>query len=163
MKQVTEEMRPQDDWFKKAKAVETIDDMVALAKELFDETQHDYGTVCHACGALALAGAWYGAKKEGITGFQAGFVMWDFIRQWNYETNKCGLKIIDYDNMLYPQYEDKFEKVISKRQWESIQKAAKERLEENTDFSYVHPEVKKHWQSIVDGVVPFGFKVKDED
>ena len=30
--------------------------------------------------------------------------MWDFIIDWMYTSNQCGLRIVDYDDMLYPQY-----------------------------------------------------------
>lgn len=159
MKQVTEKMKPQVEWFKKAHDVKSIDDIVALAKELFEETQHDYGTVCHAIAALALAGAWYGCQKEGITGFQAGFVMWDFIREWEFSSNKTGLRLVDFDDMLYPQYDVKFEKTIPKHTWEALQKEAEEKLK---DIKGVHPNVVAHWQSIVDGKVPFGYKIKED-
>ena len=158
--QVTEEMRPQDKWFEKAKQIKTPEELAAFAVELFDKTSHDYGTVCHAVAAVALAGAWLGCEKEGITGFQAGFVMWDFIRQWNYTSNECGLRIINYDNMLYPQYEENFEKTISEKQFKQIQEVAAKRIKESEtgERGYgAHPDVLKHWKSIVDGVVPFGF------
>ena len=158
MKQVTEEMRPQEEWFKKAREVKSIDDIISLAKELFEETQHDYGTVCHAVAALALAGAYYGSQKEGITGFQAGFVMWDFIREWEFSSNKTGLRLVDFDKMLYPQYESSFEKTISKDTWKALQEEAARNLEENI----AGPTVTAHWQSIVDGEIPFGYKIKDD-
>lgn len=158
MKQVTEKMKPQKEWFKKAHEVKSIDDIVSLAKELFEETQHDYGTVCHAVAALALAGAWYGCQKEGITGFQAGFVMWDFIREWEFSSNKTGLRLTDFDDMLYPQNESKFEKTISKSTWKALQEEAAKMLKEN----FAVPAVKTHWQSIVDGKVPFGYKIKED-
>lgn len=84
--------------------------------------------------------------------------MFDFIRDWNFSNNKCGLKIIDYDDMLYPQYYDKFKKTISRETFEELQKEAEENLK-NTE--YAHPNVVAHWQSIVDGKVPFGYKIKD--
>ena len=85
--------------------------------------------------------------------------MWDFIKDWSFSGNKCGLRIVDYDNMLYPQYDDKFEKTISASIWESLQKEAAENLK---DRPTAHPTVIAHWQSIVDGKVPFGYTVKDD-
>jgi hypothetical protein len=98
---------------------------------------------------------------HGITGFQAGFVMWDFIRQWQYDRNETRLKIVDYDKMLYPQYDNEFEKTITSKQFEKMQEVAAKRLQ--GDMMFVHPGVAKHWQSIVDGVVPFGYKISDDD
>lgn len=161
MKKVTEEMQPQKEWFKRAKDIRNIEELAAFAKELLVDTEHDYGTVCHAIAALALGAGHLGSYTQGITGFQAGFVMWDFIKQWEFNNNKCGLKIINYDNMLYPQYGVNFEKVIKPETFKRLQEvAAKELSRPNIDF-YVHPEVKAHWQSIVDGNVPFGYKVSE--
>ena len=64
--------------------------------------------------------------------------------------------MIDYDDMLYPQYDDKFDKTINTHTFNTLQNEAKKLLEDTA-----HPVVKAHWQSIVDGVVPFGYKIKD--
>lgn len=160
MKKVTEEMNPQKEWFEKAKEIRNAEQLADFAKELLEDTQHDYGTVCHAIAALAIGAAWYGAHSQGITGFQAGFIMWDFIEQWEYRENKCGLRIIDYDNMLYPQYENKFDKIITSKQFKRMQEVAAEKLKEKYR---AHPDVVKHWESIVNGTVPFGYKLVNED
>lgn len=97
--------------------------------------------------------------QGGITGFQVGAVMWEFIRRWEFTSNKTGLKILNYDNMLYPQMADKFEKKISRGVWNLLQKEAKERLEK--DGESAADSVVAHWRSIVAGKVPFGYVVKD--
>ena len=153
-------MRPQEKWFKRAKEIKSIDDLAAFAKELLIDTQHDYGTVCHAIGALAVGAGWLGAHIQGITGFQSGCVMWDFIRQWEFSNNECGLRIVDYDNMLYPQYRSVFEKRITKKCFDRMKEVAARRLKE--DKGSACPEVIQHWQSIVDGIVPFGYVIKDK-
>lgn len=66
------------------------------------------------------------SPSGGITGFQAGCIMWEFIRKWYFSSNKCGLKIVDYDNLLYPQKESSFDRVLSKDIWENVQNQAKE-------------------------------------
>lgn len=138
---------------------ETLGDFVMKA---MCDYPHDYGSVCVAVAACALA-AVYAANslpQGGITSYQAGFVMWEFIRQLNYRGNKCGLRMIDYDNMLLPQYADKYEKTISSDTWKLLQEEAKRNLEEKS--KYAHPNVINHWKSIVDGVVPFGYKIEEE-
>lgn len=185
---------------------------------------HDYGTICCAVAASALAAAWAAnhSEHDGITGFQGGAVMWEFIQQWQYSSNKTGLRIIDYDNMLYSQYENSFDKTISKSVFESLQKEADRLLlEDNKEasqyiadmskyerelavFKEKHPDYEQnpakyeklhsgtsnqwdverkkeesgfefapdkpcyfrgqieHWQSIVDGIVPFGYKISSD-
>lgn len=142
----------------KRKEIKDLDDLIKFLKYVKENCNYDYGVAPRSIAQAALATAWYLSKEFGITGFQAVFVMFDFIRDWNFSNNKCGLKIIDYDDMLYPQYYDKFEKTISRETFEELQKEAEENLK-NTE--YAHPNVVAHWQSIVEDKVPFGYKIKD--
>lgn len=151
-----------DQWFQDA-SEQTFDTLPEFIRHVMNDYDHDYGTVCHAISACAVATAWACDKMEGayggITGFQAGFIMWGFIRHWRYTNNKCGLKILDYDNLLYPQYDYKFEKAISESRWKTVQKQAERLLKED---EFACHDVVDHWKSIVDGNLPFGFKIGDE-
>ena len=157
---VTEEMRPEKEWFKQAEK-QTLKTLPDFINHVMNDYSHDYGTVCHAVAACALAAAWAANEEPngGITGFQASFVMWDFIKQWSFTHNKTGLRIVDFDNMLYPQYENKFNKTISKDLWERLQDEAKNLLAESGRNA--NPAVVSHWKSISAGVVPFGYTVED--
>ena len=148
-----------DELRKKRANIKTFEELIAFLEYVEKNGNCGYGEAPRAMAQASAAVAWYLADKFGITGFQAGFVMWDFIRDWNYRSNKCGMKITDYDDMLYPQYAYKFEKIIGPAIWADLQETAKKRLEE---LDNVHPIVKAHWQSIVDGIVPFGYTVADE-
>ena len=118
-----------EEWLKGAHSA-TIDTLPAFLRDLTENYSHDYGTICHVIAIAAIAAAWAvdHSPQGGITGFQAGCIMWEFIRNWNYSSNKTGLRLIDYDNFLYPQYEDRYQKTISKDTWEAIQKEAKANL-----------------------------------
>lgn len=157
---VTEEMHPENAWFEEARKM-TIENLPNFIERIIHGYNHDYGTACHAVSACAVATAWAtcGDENIGLSGFQAGFVMWDFIRQWMYMYNECGMKLIDYDNFLYPQYAEKMDKTINKSTWEQLQKRAKELIATDNDACL---RVQLHWQSIVDGIVPFGYRVLDE-
>jgi hypothetical protein len=162
LKEGTEEFNViKEEWKTKAKTC-TVETLSTFIKELTENYTHDYGTICHAMTIASIAAAWAIDRSEqgGITGFQAGAIMWEFIKEWNYSHNKVGLRLIDYDNFLYPQYEHSFEKVITKRTFEVLQREA-EILIKNNSIDTTCIEVYKHWQSIVDGVVPFGYTVKD--
>lgn len=159
---ITEEMHLEKEWFESAKK-QTLETLPAFMNHVLNDYCHDYGTIVHAISACALAAVSAADESEqgGITGFQAGCVMWDFIKQWGYLSNKCGLMIVDYDNMLYPQYENKFNnKEIPQSIWERLQKQAEELLK--TEKGYAHEKVIAHWQSIIAGNVPFGYKVKND-
>lgn len=163
MEKINEEQHLEKEWFKEAEE-QTIETLPAFINHIMNDYEHDYGTICHAISACSLAAAWAVNKhpQGHITGFQAGFVMWDFIKEWKYSSNQTGLRIVDYDDMLYPQYKDKFDKIISNETFECIQKAAKENLDEVKQGREAHPDVIKHWKSIVAGNVPFGYKIKEE-
>ena len=139
---------------KERKDIHSFDDLVTFLQRVKDNCNTGYGTAPRAIAQAALAVAWYLASDFGITGFQAGFVMWDFIRDWQYRDNKCGLKIVDYDNMLYPQYDYKFEKIINKDIFKALQEEAWNLY--NNETKSAHQRVEKHWESIIHG------KVKDE-
>lgn len=203
-------------------AKQTLETLPRFIEEIFQES-FDYGSICCAVAASALAAAWAANNhnKAGITGFQAGAVMWEFIQQWNYKSNKTGLRIVDYDNMLYAQCKDNFQKTIRKSVFESLQKEAQDHLDKDkashkkyikdteqyqkdlAEFIKKYPdyhdrpkyyerlgcgtgkeweaedEKKKsgfefapskpfyargqieHWQSIVDGVIPFGYVISE--
>jgi hypothetical protein len=145
---------------KERKDIKSFDDLVAFLQRVKDNCNTGYGTAPRAIAQATLATARFLSSAFGITGFQAGCVMWDFLRGWLYSGNECGMKIVDYDEMLYPQYEYKYEKTIRKDTFEALQKAAKDRIEKSSE--YTHPIVLKHWESIVNGNVPFGYKVKND-
>ena len=160
MEIINEEMHLEKEWFEQARE-QTLETLPQFIDHLMNDFEHDYGTVCHAIAACAIAAANAAdsSPQGGITGFQASFIMWDFIKYWMKSNNKCGLKLVDYDNMLYPQYSYRYDKTISPSVWKNIQKEAAKLLDEN----YVAvDEVRAHWQSIVNGEVPFGYRVEKE-
>ena len=170
MKDVTEESGIQKEWYADVDNVKTVADLTEFVRHLTEDYRHDYGTICHAVAAAALAAAKTVDRSPsgGITGFQAGAIMWEFIRHW---IKKEGpLRLIEYQEMLYPQKEDHF-RTISKSTWEWLQKEARELLDgrknRNPDGSVfsdsvdAHPEVTAHWKSIAAGTIPFGYTVKE--
>lgn len=159
MKNRTDEFEVRDQLRNERKDIKSFDDLVSFLQRVKDNCNTGYSIAPRAIAQAALATARYLASDFGITGFQAGFVMWDFIFDWQYTSNKCGIKIVNYDDMLYPQYNYEFEKTISKYTFEALQKEARESLE---DKRYAHSNVVNHWKSIVDGSVPFGYVVKDD-
>ena len=111
MERITEKQQVHVRWYEDAKN-QTVESLPVFISHIASDYGHDYGTICHAmaAGAIAAATAIDKSPVGGITGFQAGAVMWEFIRNWNFSHNRCGLRIIDYDNFLYPQYSYKYQK-----------------------------------------------------
>lgn len=156
MKKITEEMHLEKNWYEEAKK-QTLDSLPAFIEKL-SSYQYDYDTVCHAIAAAAIGAAWAinSMPNGGITESQASCVMWEFIKEWMYSDNKTGLKILNYDDMLYPQDKEKFEKIISKETWKGLQKEAKEKFKNK----FASPMVRQHWKDIIDGKIPFGYNIK---
>lgn len=152
-----------DSWFEQA-GKQTFETLPEFIRHVINDYEHDYGTVCHAIAACSVATAWACNEMEGarggITGFQAGAVMWTFIRRWLYNRNKCGLRIVDYDDLLYPQYASHFDGSISPRIWSAVQEEAKKLLEHVDPFT--SNLVVEHWRKIADGIVPFGLSVRED-
>lgn len=219
--QITEEMKIHEVWYKEAKNM-TLEGLPEFINHLMNNYEHDYGTICHAmtAGGIATMNAINKSDQGGITGFQAGAIMWEFIRNWMYRNNKTGLKLVDYDNFLYPQYEENFRKTIGACTWAAIQKEAATQIKEADEqhekylvasekyeqdiavFTEKHPDysenpkkyehlsfyeeysknkngsefaptkpddglygnaVYKHWQSIIEGIIPFGYTVVGDE
>ena len=162
MRTITEEEKVHEDWYKRAKDKEmSLETLPEFLRELTEDYGHDYGTLCHAvaAGALAAARAVDCSSVGGITGFQAGAVMWEFICQWMDGGRLKGRALLDYDDLLFPQYGYKFNS-ISPGTWRDTQRKAKEFLAESRVVS-AHPDVVEHWKSVANGEVPFGLEVNE--
>lgn len=147
-----------ESWFKGREP-----DLQAFIKKVSEEYNHDYGTVCYAVAAIAYQSAMWAARNFGITGFQAGAVKWIFLRHWDDLGEYKPKKMVDYSNMLYPQYEDNFQNSITESTWKWLQEEAKKKIDALSPEEIVSQKVYDHWHSIVDGVVPFGYWVKKDD
>lgn len=160
MKVITEEDGVQKEWYEQANK-QTLETLPAFLNHLLNDYQHDYGTICHAitAGGIATMYAMNQHDQGGITGFQAGAIMWEFITNWNHSGNKTGMKLIDYDDLLYPQYEQKVDKIIPKATWDKLQEEAIRLLETDSGVR----EVRAHWRDIKRGIVPFGYKINHNE
>ena len=104
------EFEIRDELQEKRRSIKTFDDLIAFLKQIEDidfdsmDSEDAYGVAPRSIAQAALATAQYLSCKFGITCFQSGFVMWDFIKDWPYSHNKCGLRLVNMDDMLYPQY-----------------------------------------------------------
>ena len=147
-------------WYVEARQ-QTEATLPEFIRRLSHDYIHDYGTICHAITASAIGAAHAVDRSEngGITGFQAGAVMWEFIRNWITEHKDKPLRIINFADMCYPQYAEKFACTISPQTWAFLQDEAAKLLAEQ---SHAHSAVRAHWQSIVEGIVPFGYTVTKE-
>lgn len=163
MSEITERKKLQEEdgtykeWYKRAKTI-TVETLPDFIRSLTEDFEHDYGTICHAmsAAAIAAANAIQKSPQGGITGFQAGCVMWGFISHWGIFPDGNPLRLLNLSDMLYPQMEHKFT-AISGEDWAWLKEEAASLLATTEG----HPNVRAHWQSIVDGIVPFGMTMED--
>lgn len=159
-KRITEEKNKAilDAWKVEAREVKTPEQLAAFVKRLATDYEHDYGTICHAMHAAMKAAMRVvdESPQGGITGFQASCIGWMQIHDLFGYGDGDPLRIVNYNDMLFPQYEEKFANRISPETWASLQKQAKKNLESKAE---AHPNVKAHWETIAAGRVPFGYEV----
>lgn len=153
-KEITESMGIHKEWYRDAEK-QTLQTLPEFLEMLFGKTfVHDYGTICHAIAAAAVAAANAGnhSAQGGITGFQAGAIGMEFFRHWN--GIKGPFRVQRLENLLFPQYSDEFKR-ISADVAEWLVEEAREKLATSKQ-SDIHPEVWAHWIRTSQGVVPFG-------
>lgn len=149
--------------YEKANNIKTKEDLDNLLAEITDTHEaFDYGKICYAISAAMLATLNYIDRSEvgGITGFQASIIGWEMIRMLFCFDEDAVLKLVNYSDMLYPQYKHQFDKTIEKGLWIHLQEQAKQKLERCKN---AHPDVIKHWKKIAAGEVPFGYEVNDKE
>ncbi len=158
MQEITEEMGIHEEWMVEAKQM-NMEKLPEFLRKLTEDYNHDYGTICHAMAAAAIAAAWAVERSDqgGITGFQAGCVMWEMIEGWG-TFDEGPKRMLAYKNMLYPQYANRFDRTISPDTWKWLREKAAESLKEPV----MHDDVRNHMRSIVDGKVPFGFRISED-
>lgn len=157
-KEAQAEFALRDGWYAEAKAM-TREGLPAFITKLVTYN-HDYSSCVYGVAAAGLAAMHVLSSHLGITGFQAGGVIWEVIRGWGVWA-EGPKKVVIYNDMLYPQCEYKFENTISAETFEWLQEEAQKRLRD-ADGQHVHPDVKQHWESIVAGNVPFGYAIKED-
>ena len=151
-----------ESWYVQARKLNNYTELDFFLKALMSEWNHDYGTVIHAMTAGSIATIHVMNQDEdqgGITGFQASCMMWQFMQKFNQLEGP--MKLMQYEKMLYPQYKHRFDKTISPETWEWLQTEAGKKL---GDYGLkADPKVIAHWETIVKGRIPFGYKVKVGD
>lgn len=147
----------------RASKIKTADELAAFVKEI-SAFNHDYNTIVAGCMAAMKAAFCVvnASPNGGITGFQAGCLGWECVREFMYINGPA--RLLDFDHLLFPTYESYFDKTINTETWQWLREKAKKNLEEKTPEGHPqpHPDVVSHWKSVVAGNLPFGFTIKDD-
>ena len=158
---ITEESGLHNEWYVQAEA-QTLATLPEFLRHLTADYTHDYGTICHAiaAGSVATAHAINRSDAGGITGFQASAVMWEFVAGWMSEYKGKPMRLVNYEHMLFPQYEHSYDRHITKDTAAYLQREARAKL--SGDCTHVHARVLAHWQQLAEGHIPFGYTVMEE-
>lgn len=148
-------------WFEEAKKCDVDDgSLQKFIDHLANDYNHSYGTYAHSAAAAAYATANALAKKFGLTGFQWGYTGMEIVGRMLCPHNKSGIRLLDYDDLLYPQYEDRFlEHKISEESAEELKKEAQKLIDEHR-AGMVAPVVLKWWEKIAKGEFPKWLAIK---
>lgn len=121
------------------------DELLAIVRAVADR-QHDYGTCVYAMSIAATAAFHYIAGKLGVTGFQASCADLAILGQTR---NLKRGRVLDFDNLLYPQYRDKFDLSFDDLIDENADWLAEEAAKKLDESPNAHPEVVAHWQYLL--------------
>jgi hypothetical protein len=144
-------------WIARAREM-TLAELPTFLAEMA-EHPHDYGTICIAIAAAALgaAHAMNRSERGGITGFQASFVAWEFLGAWHrWPEDSAGHRLVDFDDLLYPQYAERF-RSIPRATFDRVRTKALALLRSNVSAV---DTVRRHWDRLAKGEVPFGLRIE---
>ena len=148
-------------WLEKAKHV-SREELPSFIDEIMEKGD-GYSDLIYAVSSCCIATM--SVCGKGMTGYQASWVPLIFLQNVNGVGTKVGFKVVDYDNMMYPQYEDYFNVTLSRDMMEALQEEAVERLGEYADRpnddKMIAPSVLKHWIKLASGTPPYGLNVEE--
>lgn len=130
---------------------QTYDELLDIVKQLA-EREHDYGTCVYAMSIAALAAFNFIAHKLGVTGFQASCADMDILR--HSRGMKDGFRIVDYNQLLYPQYAEHLTMspaslLADPPTRKRIREEAKKRMLVYAGAP-AHPDVLAHWKHLTE-------------
>lgn len=149
-----------DDLCKRAEKVtmSTLNDF--LAELAATPTTHE--TEPNIVAAAGIAAAWAMNDSIGsLCNMGASYVMWEFIKHW---MGKSGpMRLLCFEDMLYPQYEYRFEKTLDFETAEWLRISAHNKMQEWFKGTYaVDPGVFWHWHRLDSGELPFGYRKEEK-
>lgn len=153
-----------DEACEKARHVKNLEELNDFIKKTMGSPNLDYSGYPQAITACCIA-TLYACDTVGMTGYQASFIPLWFLQEVNGAGRKVGFRVMNYDDMLYPQYGYKFEKTIPKDTADLLVEEAKKLIEERgyaDSVALVDTRVLNHWESIAAGNLPFGYSVEED-
>jgi len=140
--------------YAEAKEVKTPEALAEFIAKRYAETL-DYGTIVYACSAtMQAAFNVMNAHPQfgGITGFQASCLMWEMVKKFGM-FSEGPLRIQDFDNLRFPQYDDRFRVTLSPESAAELQERAKKAIAGGPD-GFMSPNVRARQEAISRGEFP---------
>jgi len=146
-----------DNWMVEAEG-QSIATISGFLQHLTRDYEHDYGTKIGAFRAAMFAVRYILEYELGdLTPNQERALMWELIQDW-LGVKDQPMRIIQFEMMLWPGNRSEFDTVMTRSTWTWLQERARQYL--NTMGGSVPEATRQHWQQILAGVVPFGYKVE---
>jgi hypothetical protein len=124
----------------------TIKELTEYINSLVDK-EHDYGTCVYAMSMAAVATFYYVSSKIGATGFQAGCADMDILARTRHMDK--GFRIVNYENLLYPQYCNDMHfpswRALIEENKEALKLEANKLIDAHKNPDTVSPAVVAHW------------------
>lgn len=138
-----------------SRKISSKEDLISMINQV-EEYYPDYGASCHVVAALMLAAGRYSSYRYDVTNFMAGCVIWEVIERFGV-FGKGKKAIINWANMLYPQYDYTMPRSIDRKTFEwVVALSKKEDLTRGTDA------VINRIKCLQQGNVPEGFYIRKE-
>lgn len=166
MKRTLDEWRDRkvwEGWFEKAKECRFDDgSLKKLLDHIANDYNLDYGTQAKATAAVAFAAASAFANEAKLSHFQWEGAAMDLLGRMMCPYNKLGYAFLDYDNLLFPQYEYQFTtRRISKKTADKLVKEAKRLSSKKDKDGLVAEEVFEWWRKLAKGELPEWLEIRE--
>jgi len=131
-------------WIEKGQNTK-IGNFQEFLNDMIENIPVSYGNVVYSTAIASSTIAHILSSHYGITGFQAGCVQWEWIRQWGIFSSEVGLRMLNYQDMCYPQHESSFT-TISKDTFERMQTFCQDRIEKSNQDYETYKETLSEWK-----------------
>ena len=133
-------------------------ELTSYIEKVKEKYNTSYNDAVYGPALAAIAAFNYTASQMGLSGFQASYSEMLFLEKLR--NIKHGFKILNFDNLLYPQYLKDFNlsaETLIRKNLDELKKAAKEELNRSP---YAAQEVRDHWIYITE--IPDSERIEDD-
>ena len=137
---------------------DNIQELTSYIEEVKEKYNTSYNDAVYGPALAAIAAFNYTATQMGLSAFQADYS--EMLSLEKIRNIKHGFEILNFDNLLYPQYLKDFNlsaETLIRKNLDELKKAAKEELERSPSAAQ---EVRAHWTYITE--IPDSEKIEDD-